>query len=272
MKRLIGFTLAEVLITVGIIGVVAALITPGIIENIERHRNAAILQRAYGDLQNYVYMFAAENNCTTSFADCTPKSGEFYKKFAKYLHDKQKFRTVPSSCDGKEKCYKWLRYRKSTGAPLTGFRWFCPIGSDIGGAGEGSGEYYLMSPTGLYAFHIGVFMSDNYYNIKGDHFRARIHILTDMSRTGICNLEACAPEQADRAPQLGRNLFEVYIMNSKKVLPNGTSLCGGIRDSWAYYCHPLDNSESGNCSYESGDYTACMQQVINDGWKIKYKY
>ena len=85
MKRLIGFTLAEVLITVGIIGVVAALITPGIIENIERHRNAAILQRAYGDLQNYAYMFAAENNCTTSFADCTPKSGEFYKKFAKYV-------------------------------------------------------------------------------------------------------------------------------------------------------------------------------------------
>lgn len=43
MKRLIGFTLAEVLITFGVIGVVAALVTPGIIENIERQRNAAIL-------------------------------------------------------------------------------------------------------------------------------------------------------------------------------------------------------------------------------------
>ena len=185
MKRLIGFTLAEVLITVGIIGVVAALITPGIIENIERHRNAAILQRAYGDLQNYVYMFAAENNCSTSLAECDPNEGEFYFNFTKYLIEKQKFKNIPTYCDGRKNCHVWLRYKPSSNSPMINLGNFYPFGSHTS-----SGSYYVMSPTGLYALYIGLFMYDNYYNIKGDKFRARVHIVTDMNRnaiSGSCN-------------------------------------------------------------------------------------
>lgn len=75
-----------------------------------------------------------------------------------------------------------------------------------------------------------------------------------------------------KVPQLGRNMFEAYVMNSKRILPNGTSLCANVRDSWAYFCHGLDTSPSGNCSYQSGDFTACFQKIIDDGWKIKYRY
>lgn len=271
MKRLIGFTLAEVLITFGVIGVVAALVTPGIIENIERQRNAAILQRAYGDLQNYVYMFAAENNCSSSLSECVPSDGEFVDKFSKYLYEKQGFQDKMLKCKGNPSpyCNVFLRYNPNSQLSGISLAQVFSVTTPLSGKSR-----YIMSPTGLYAYVISVFMYDNYYNIKGDKFRARIHIATDMNRGGYLenNFGDAGTRGKNIYPQSGKNLFEVYIMNSKKVLPNGTSLCGGIGDSWAYYCHPLDNSESGNCSYESGDYTACMQQVINDGWKIKYKY
>lgn len=45
MKK--GFTLAEVLITLGIIGVVAAMTMPTLINNINNKQNIAALKKAY---------------------------------------------------------------------------------------------------------------------------------------------------------------------------------------------------------------------------------
>ena len=266
-NRKTAFTLAEVLITIGIIGIVAAMLLPGVMTNLERVRNAAILRRAYSDLAIYVNKFAQENECSTLLTDCTPNWGQFVWEFSKYLHEMQKFVEVDSRCKGKDNCYTWFLYRQN---------------GQSGGISLGQvysivtpyKSYYLESPTGLYAYFISVHMYDNYYNIHGDTFRARIHIITDMKRRGYFANGFGDDGKGNRTytPQLGRNMFEAYVMNSKRVLPNGTSLCGGIGDSWAYYCHSLDSSSTGNCSYESGDFTACLQRVIDDGWRIKYRY
>lgn len=265
-----AFTLAEVLIALGIIGIVAALVAPGVMINIERQRNAAILQRAYGDLQNYVYMFASEYNCTSSLAECVPDDGQFVYEFSKYLYEKQGFKDRMSRCkdNPSPNCNVFLRHNPNSQLSGITLTQVFSVTSPVPGRSR-----YIMSPTGLYAYVISVFMYDNYYNVKGDKFRARIHIATDMNRSGeLSNGFGDAGNKKYKYPQMGRNLFEVYVMNSKKVIPNGTSICANIPGSWAYYCHELDSSSSGNCSYDSGDFSACMQQVINDGWKIKYKY
>lgn len=262
-----AFTLAEVLITLGIIGVVAALMISLIIPKIERIKNASILRRAYSDLAIYVNDFAAENECTTKLTDCWPDGGEFVWKFSEWLYSKQKFIEPNKRCEGSPNCYTWFRYKQngqSNGINLGQiFSVVTPYKS-----------YYLESPTGLYAYHIAVFMYDNYYNIRGDFFKARVHIVTDMKYRGFFENGFGDDGNGNKTytPQLGRNMFEAYVMNSKRILPNGTSLCSGIGGSWAYYCHPLDTSSSGNCSYNSGDYTACLQKVIDDGWRIRYKY
>ncbi len=49
MKK-IGFTLAEVLITLGIIGVVAALTIPTLVNNYQKKTYVTGLQRAYAQL------------------------------------------------------------------------------------------------------------------------------------------------------------------------------------------------------------------------------
>lgn len=52
MKKLFGFTLAEVLITMGIVGVVAAITTPVLVANIQRQAYSATAKTTVGDLEN----------------------------------------------------------------------------------------------------------------------------------------------------------------------------------------------------------------------------
>lgn len=52
MKK--GFTLAEVLITLGIIGIVAALTIPNLIENYEKYITVVKLKRAYSIISQVV--------------------------------------------------------------------------------------------------------------------------------------------------------------------------------------------------------------------------
>ena len=52
MKKLFGFTLAEVLVTMGIVGVIAALTTPVVVTNVRRQGYATTLKATMGDLEN----------------------------------------------------------------------------------------------------------------------------------------------------------------------------------------------------------------------------
>ena len=60
-----GFTLAEVLITLGIIGIVAAMTLPTLMTNINEKRNTAILREDYSILANMMQMARDTGNLTT---------------------------------------------------------------------------------------------------------------------------------------------------------------------------------------------------------------
>ena len=64
MKKLLGFTLAEVLVTLGIIGVVAALTTPTLVANINRQGYATALKTTVSDLQNAFATAMEEQNAS----------------------------------------------------------------------------------------------------------------------------------------------------------------------------------------------------------------
>ena len=61
LKKQAAFTLAEVLITLGIIGVVAALTMPSLIANHQKLQTVTQLKRTYNVLSNAVRMSVAEN-------------------------------------------------------------------------------------------------------------------------------------------------------------------------------------------------------------------
>jgi len=64
-----GFTLAEVLITLLIIGVIASIVVPGIISNTNEAEHTAGLKKTYADLSNAIKMIQANNGGSVNFGD-----------------------------------------------------------------------------------------------------------------------------------------------------------------------------------------------------------
>ena len=88
-----AFTLSEVLITLGIIGVVAALTLGVLIPNFEKQRNLNVLKKAYSEMQNYVLDFKQDSGCI-DIKSCWPDVQDFYLPFAEYLIEKKGFKEL----------------------------------------------------------------------------------------------------------------------------------------------------------------------------------
>lgn len=104
MKK--GFTLAEVLITLGIIGIVAALTLPTVIKNYEKYLIEQGLKKTYSDLYNLIRRSEADNgfyqdwDYSNSYGNTSDKFVEKY--FAPYIHLTQ---CKGHNGNGKQKCF-----------------------------------------------------------------------------------------------------------------------------------------------------------------------
>lgn len=78
-----GFTLAEVLITLGIIGVVAAITIPGLINNYKAQRLHSKFLKTYSVLQQVFKQMEADD--VSLDPNSYPYAQPFYKTFMKYL-------------------------------------------------------------------------------------------------------------------------------------------------------------------------------------------
>ena len=63
-RKKYAFTLAEVLITIGVIGVVAALTIPNLMTNVRASENAALFKKRSSQLQNALKRIGAEEEQT----------------------------------------------------------------------------------------------------------------------------------------------------------------------------------------------------------------
>ena len=81
-KKIFGFTLAEVLITLGIIGVVAAITIPGLIANYKAQRLRSQFLKSYSTVQQVFKQMEADD---VSLNPDEYSAGTFYKTFAGYL-------------------------------------------------------------------------------------------------------------------------------------------------------------------------------------------
>lgn len=81
-----GFTLAEVLITLGIIGVVAALTIPTLIQNHQKQVTITGLKKIYSELSNIIRMSESENGEMSQwdFPQTEGKSDESVEFLSKY--------------------------------------------------------------------------------------------------------------------------------------------------------------------------------------------
>lgn len=81
-KVRLGFTLAEVLITLGIIGVVAAMTIPNLIANYRAHQLSSRFLESYSIIQQVFKQMEADD---ISLLPTDYNTGSYYKTFMKYL-------------------------------------------------------------------------------------------------------------------------------------------------------------------------------------------
>lgn len=81
----VGFTLAEVLITLGVIGVVAAITMPTLIQNYQKHVTVNQLKKAYSELNQAINISKLENDELNNYDYVELTSEEAYNFAEKYL-------------------------------------------------------------------------------------------------------------------------------------------------------------------------------------------
>ena len=106
LSRLVAFTLAEVLITLGIIGVVAALTMPALIQNYRKSVVENKLKSEYSLISNAIRMSEAKNGSSEDWATCGEDSSFECTKsfFDTYLAPELKTVKICGN-DNKEECW-----------------------------------------------------------------------------------------------------------------------------------------------------------------------
>ena len=110
LHKKVAFTLAEVLITLGIIGVVAAITLPTVISNYKKQVTVSKLQKAYSTINNAFKQSEAANESSEFWDDpfVTGSQPYFEKYFKPYLNGAKQCFSY-QECGYKEVCpYKFL--------------------------------------------------------------------------------------------------------------------------------------------------------------------
>lgn len=120
-----GFTLAEVLITLAVIGVVAAMAIPGMVNSTNKQEYTTALLKAYSTLSNASQKIMQENGCVGSLKctglfsdnDVTTRENAFATEFVKYVSSPS-LELRPSNAKG---CFKDVVVKKIDGRDWTVF-------------------------------------------------------------------------------------------------------------------------------------------------------
>ncbi len=104
----LAFTLAEVLITLGIIGVVASLTIPTIVQNSQEREIVTGLMKFNSTLQSAITMWKTEVGCNSDFGTCLSFEGYADGDPNTFLKTIGKYFKVVDSAMGKTNTKDWL--------------------------------------------------------------------------------------------------------------------------------------------------------------------
>ena len=175
LKRNAAFTLAEVLITLGIIGVVAAMTIPTLIAKHQHKVLETAFKKAYANLYNAVNLVIQENGIPNMSRDIT--GGVEVNNFYNSVYDKLiVVKNLDANYYPKELGLKgYLRQSIKGATPQQSHGWILRVlsdGSAIGGAKNSSGYYFTLDTNGpgkgpnAYGHDIFIFIINSEYTPK----------------------------------------------------------------------------------------------------------
>lgn len=236
-----GFTLAEIIIVIGVIGIVAEITIPSLIFNIQKQNWAVTLQKSYTNFNQALIKVSNDYGCIgdlrcTGLFDSSSQSLQIlggnvasYFKVAKNcgLNENQGCfsNSVAPNYDG-------------TGTRDTTY--------DQGTA------YRFITADGV---SISMFSSINNCS--------QVNGLTYLSQ--VCGWVYIDVNGLNRPNNIGRDIFRFFITNGKGPLlyPVGGSDCysGGVSCSW---------NNGNNCNSNNPSGTRCPGRIMEEGWQMKY--
>ena len=91
LHKRVAYTLAEVLITLGIIGVVAALTLPSVIQNYKKQEVLSRLKKSYAVIEQTVKMAEKDYGAITTWPEWSDSEAVLHKYFVPYLSGVKEF-------------------------------------------------------------------------------------------------------------------------------------------------------------------------------------
>lgn len=230
---ILAFTLAETLITLGIIGVVAAITIPALMNNIQHKDEVAALKKFYSNFNQALMKYSADKDCPGNL-ECTGILPDLIQ-LPQLQELKPYFNVLKDCSDGSNGCFSTNVYKDLSGGPV----------------GSMNGVPSLL-------------LED------GSTFRTSFQDCSSYG-SGVLN-EVCGSLTVDvngpKPPnQIGRDYFSFFITNSAQLAPYGSHLASSAGYHWD------DNTNGNACNpatFPGGDGGNCAGRIIEQNWEMNY--
>ncbi len=237
MKK--GFTLAEVLITLGIIGVVAAMTIPTLISNYQKKQYVVGLQRNMSVIQNGIKLMLADEQVdtirqSTFYTMDLAQSGSNFGAIMFPAYDTlSKYMKIVDKCFGEAEDS-------------------CPLYKT---------QYKMLDETLEMGSLVGV-----PYFILNDGTIIFCYLVATDSYTHVLYVDV----NGEKGPnQFGRDFFFFYLKDNGGLWYGQEPLEPGLpMDDWRE--HPEMCGSPNSTDLTGAEGTGCVIRIIEEGWKMTY--
>ncbi len=236
MLKKVGFTLAEVLITLGIIGVVAAITIPTLIARHQQEVKIVKLKKIVSMVEQALKMSEAEHGDISEWScesygtdtECNKEQAAFFKEyFFKYIR-------VNAYCG------TYAKYKTN-----------CE---------NSSGSYFVSSMDGRSTYYYLNSYIGAQYVITNGAILAVSAIKLNSGMTFVFGVNVDGPYSK---PIWGRNSFNFYTQDGKSAI------------DWAFSANTsnsaLINYSYGGCNKKNGTGQSCITLIVKNGWSLPTK-
>jgi len=256
-NKTFAFTLAEVLITLGIIGIIANMTIPTLIASYQKQVYVTQLKKAYSEFQTGIQLYMTNQGC--SDLPCTGIFNDWGSGFWASNIDgamSSSFKIIKKCLPGDNSCGKNIKYLGATPNSDSGF--------------QGASDYvFLTADNFLFQINDGRSENCGYYSttITSSKLKnACAGVLIDVNGNSMPN-------------RFGRDVFFFTLSENGYLFPDyGSDYAKAYNDIEDFstsafywqkqngYCGTLNSSTLINSATGYG----CAARVMDEGWEMNY--
>ena len=231
-SNLKGFTLAEVLVTLGIIGVVSAMTVPSLMQNYQRQSYVTQLHKVYNELSQALVQYQTDKNAVNlreAGLGSQDAAVDFVKKY---------FKTVQDCGHNPSPCFASGNYKKLDGTTYINYD----------------------------SSH-----SDNNYFVLASGASISVHAIADASDIIVIQLGVDTNGQKG-PNIVGRDFFGMSLYNNGVIDDYSVDVDNGREDFTPPLSEEIreKNFQSACNSSRPGWGHGCFGKILNDNWQMNY--